>query len=585
MLKRRMREFWNWEQSSVKRRLIFLSTLFWVGSFILIILSFLWVGQNQMLREAKGRNIQIASIVSADISSQMNSMLNDARTFTARLSALDPGLASQAAAMQALRIAAPQRYSGLYYFDTAGKLLLYSTDPPAQLILVQDAASLVSQPQVEVDLPTYTAFQMASFYGSYISDAYFTKLDKQPILYFSQKIAFGGTDRIVVVEISLQDIWGRVNMVTLGQSGYTYVTTSQGIVVAHRDASRMGERIPAAVEPLLSGVEGSASYVDEATGNRMLAAYSPVGAPTGWGVVVVQSESEMNATVVRTGAIIVGIWMLLAVIGTLSILFMVDRFTGPIAQLTRTANDVASTGELKKTALTSSRDEVGQLSRAFDNMMERLKTSEGRVATAASDERNRLARDLHDAVSQTLFSASIIADVLPKIWEKDQAEGRRRLEEVRQLTRGALAEMRMLLFELRPSALVEAELGYLVRQLAEGFTGRLRIPVSGNIQKECCLPADVKIAVYRIAQEALNNIAKHAGATVVRMDLSVSDNSLRMLVSDNGQGFDLQSAHPDSLGLKIMRDRAAEIGASISIKSAPGAGTEISVRWPAGGEE
>ena len=97
---------------------------------------------------------------------------------------------------------------------------------------------------------------------------------------------------------------------------------------------------------------------------------------------------------------------------------------------------------------------------------------------ATVQERQRLARDLHDAVSQTLFSASLIAEVLPRLWERNPDEGRKRLEEIRQLTRGALAEMRTLLLELSPAALVDADLGDLLRQLAESITGRARIPVS-----------------------------------------------------------------------------------------------------------
>ncbi len=96
---------------------------------------------------------------------------------------------------------------------------------------------------------------------------------------------------------------------------------------------------------------------------------------------------------------------------------------------------------------------------------------------ATIEERQRLARELHDAVTQTLFSSSLIAEVLPRLWERDPEQGLQRLEELRQLTRGALAEMRTLLMELRPSALVEAELGDLLRQLGEAFTGRARLPV------------------------------------------------------------------------------------------------------------
>ena len=102
---------------------------------------------------------------------------------------------------------------------------------------------------------------------------------------------------------------------------------------------------------------------------------------------------------------------------------------------------------------------------------------------AASKERQRLARDLHDAVSQTLFSVSLIAEVLPRIYEKDPAAGRERLEELRQLTRGALAEMRMLLLELRPASLAETSLTDLLKQLSEAVIGRARIPTDVDLDQ------------------------------------------------------------------------------------------------------
>ncbi|NTV64579.1 MAG: PAS domain S-box protein, partial [Oscillochloris sp.] len=134
---------------------------------------------------------------------------------------------------------------------------------------------------------------------------------------------------------------------------------------------------------------------------------------------------------------------------------------------------------------------------------ERLREKAAQDAVAA--ERTRLARDLHDAVTQTLFSTTLIADVLPDIWAMNPDEGRRRLEEVRQLTRGALAEMRTLLVELRPNALTEVPLPTLLRQLSEALTGRARISIQCDSEGERKLPGDVQIALYRIAQEALNN--------------------------------------------------------------------------------
>lgn len=196
---------------------------------------------------------------------------------------------------------------------------------------------------------------------------------------------------------------------------------------------------------------------------------------------------------------------------------------------------------------------------------------------ATAEERNRLARDLHDAVSQTLFSASLIAEVLPRIWERQPDEGHKRLEEVRQLTRGALAEMRTLLLELRPASLVEAELGDLLHQLGESITGRSRVPVSVTVEGQCALSTEAKVALYRIAQEALNNVAKHAGASQAKVSLQCQSGKVILRISDNGKGFDMATRSPDSLGLGIMQERARGIGASLNVESKIGRGTEVVV--------
>ena len=206
--------------------------------------------------------------------------------------------------------------------------------------------------------------------------------------------------------------------------------------------------------------------------------------------------------------------------------------------------------------------------------------------TAAMTERNRLARDLHDAVTQTLFSASMIADVLPRLWERNPEEGRRRLEELRQLTRGALAEMRTLLVELRPAALEEAPLEDLLRQLTEAITGRARLPVTLEIEGRCALPTDVKVGFYRIAQEALNNIFKHAAAQRASVSLrcTAHDHGLgaaELRIADDGRGFDPATVGANHLGLSIMRERAEAIGAHLTLSSAAGKGTEVIVTWAA----
>ena len=217
-----------------------------------------------------------------------------------------------------------------------------------------------------------------------------------------------------------------------------------------------------------------------------------------------------------------------------------------------------------------------QISVAIENAYLYEKAEESAVLS----ERNRLARELHDAVTQTLFSASLIADVLPKIWVKNQEEAGKRLEELRQLTRGALAEMRTLLLELRPSAIADASFSELLTQLRDAFTGKSRIPtdliINGN---EMALPIEPKVTLYRITQEALNNISKHANASQVFIHLNYLNDHLSLEILDNGQGFDLNAIPVNSLGIGIMVERAENVGAKIDIESEPDHGTHIKVVW------
>ena len=207
----------------------------------------------------------------------------------------------------------------------------------------------------------------------------------------------------------------------------------------------------------------------------------------------------------------------------------------------------------------------------------RLRDQIGHSAVVA--ERNRLARDLHDAVTQTLFSVSLIAEVLPRLWDRNHEEGIRRLEELRELTRGALAEMRTLLLELRPASLAEAEMKELFQHLVDAFIGRARIPVDLQIVGDCDLPSEVKVAFYRIAQEMLNNVAKHANAERVILNLECKDMGVQLSVEDDGVGFDPATVSPENLGLGIMKERAESIGAELLIQSSLGTGTRIVLDW------
>jgi signal transduction histidine kinase len=209
---------------------------------------------------------------------------------------------------------------------------------------------------------------------------------------------------------------------------------------------------------------------------------------------------------------------------------------------------------------------------------------------AVAAERSRLARDLHDSVTQALFSASLVAEVLPQVWQRDPGEAMEALEELRELTHGALAEMRALLLELRPSALLESTLDALIRQLVQVITSRDDLAVSLVLEPAPQLPPEVQVTFYRVCQEALQNAIKHAGSRQVGVRLSVSPDAsagqggewqgqLRLEVSDGGRGFDPGSSGPEQMGLRIMRERADSIGAHLTVASQPGRGTHVSLAW------
>jgi two-component system nitrate/nitrite sensor histidine kinase NarX len=173
----------------------------------------------------------------------------------------------------------------------------------------------------------------------------------------------------------------------------------------------------------------------------------------------------------------------------------------------------------------------------------------------------------------------LIAEMLPELWEQDQEDARRSLEDLRNLTRGAIAEMRMLVSELRPLALIDSNLSDLLHQLADAFTGRTSIHVTLSIKGEDILISEVQVVVYRICQEGLNNIAKHAAASRVKIKLQYTAGKVDMSIQDNGRGFDSTLSLPGHYGLSMMNERAEAIGAKLEIVSQLGKGTEVIFRW------
>ena len=253
-----------------------------------------------------------------------------------------------------------------------------------------------------------------------------------------------------------------------------------------------------------------------------------------------------------------------------------------IALALQMANSVIRTEE----ALASHQDELEQMVEertvALQGVNQRLLAQERKAAT--DEERRRLAGELHDSVTQTLYSVSLVAAALPRLLDRNVGEARLSARHLRNMTLGALAEMRTLLYELRPGAFETARLATLLQQAADVFTGQTNIPVDVSVQAKFPLTTETKHALYRIAQEALNNIAKHASATHVTIALREEANHLVLCIQDDGQGFELTKGPEEGLGLTIMRERAAKAGFDLDIVAGEHAGTTVTATWAKKGE-
>jgi signal transduction histidine kinase len=199
---------------------------------------------------------------------------------------------------------------------------------------------------------------------------------------------------------------------------------------------------------------------------------------------------------------------------------------------------------------------------------------------AALEERQKLARELHDSVSQALFGIGLGAETAKAMLAKDPAKAAPPIDYVLQLAKGGMAEMRALIFELRPESLEQEGLVAALEKQATATGVRHGIAVELSLCPEPEIPLDLKEALYRIAQEAMHNTAKHAEAEHVTLRLATRSDGLTLDVVDDGKGFDATGSFPGHLGLVSMRERIARFGGAVEIESAPGAGTQVHVSLP-----
>lgn len=200
---------------------------------------------------------------------------------------------------------------------------------------------------------------------------------------------------------------------------------------------------------------------------------------------------------------------------------------------------------------------------------------------AALEERQRLARELHDSVSQALFGIGLGARTARTLLDRDPARAAEPLDYVITLAEAGLTEMHALIFELRPDALESEGLVRLLEQQAAALRARHGLQVETDFGPEPLASPAVKEMLYRIAQESLHNATRHAQARTITLSLREQPEGIRLEVADDGVGFDPDELFPGHLGLRSIRERAIREGATIDVVSAPGHGVRIQVLVPA----
>jgi len=229
-------------------------------------------------------------------------------------------------------------------------------------------------------------------------------------------------------------------------------------------------------------------------------------------------------------------------------------------------------------------DEEIKLAVAFSDQaalaIENARLYEQAEEAAVAAERSRLARDLHDSVTQSLYSMTLFAEAARRLTSSDEQESvEEYLSQLCETSQQALKEMRLLVYELRPSTLEEEGLVGVLRQRLDTVEKRAGVETQLLAEEKLDLPKEIEEGLYRIAQEALNNSLKHAAATGVTVRIQIEGNRLTMEITDDGRGFDLDTVtDKGGIGLSSMQERAEKLNGDIRIVSTPGKGTEVQVQ-------
>lgn len=398
------------------------------------------------------------------------------------------------------------------------------------------------------------------------------------------------------------------------------VVDARGYILSHpalEKPTSPDEHVDVLAPFIASGRPGTIIHHDD-SGSAHVVAYYPLKSMPG-GVVVEQREDAALALPndMERVVLIFGLGSLLVASG--AAWFHARTVVRPIRDLTNASRRIAA-GSLDDPVAVTREDEVGELARSFDIMRVRLRDSLeesrrwtdeletrvgertreleslsrsraellGKVISVQEEERKRIARELHDDSAQDLATLLVELEALGESLPPSAEEAKRMLARVKSQTTKALTDMRQIILDLRPSILDELGLVSAVRWYGRTRLESIQVAVSANPgSQRKRVEGSVETAIFRIAQEAINNVAKHAQAKEVKVRFEFADDRISLLVEDDGKGFDVASVigaegGTASLGLAGMNERATLLGGNVTIESEPGQGTKVRVEVPAG---
>lgn len=269
------------------------------------------------------------------------------------------------------------------------------------------------------------------------------------------------------------------------------------------------------------------------------------------------------------------ITLIAAFIGLISGYITARGFTNRLKGLS-TVVDWWGKGDLTKSMHDSSEDELGQTMRQLNHMAGQLQNLlQTRQKLAMLEERNRLARDLHDSIKQQVFAISMQIGAAKYLLGQDTTAASARLDEADKLAHQAQQELTSLIRELRPVALEGKGLATALREMTTSWAGQTDIVANVRVEGTQTLPLTVEEALYRVAQEALSNVARHSKASLVQVILTTTEETVTLSVIDNGQGFDRADQKSAGVGLLSMQERMRALGGKAQIESNPDGGTSV----------